>query len=168
KVFAEAGPSISKIANSRSTTHSTASSGTSSTTSSMSTVTGQGGTLAGITTGAGIDLSFFHLHLRPEFRFNHWFSPNAIPAIGVLVYSGSFLNSAPISPTFRTNANEGSFLLGLTFYLKKMRTSDSARPIIWSGPLLTLHFDRHEHPRLAPAERARGSRAPSAWIVQRS
>ena len=115
KVFAEAGPSISKIANSRSTTHSTASSGTSSTTSSMSTVTGQGGTSAGITTGAGIDLSFFHLHLRPEFRFSHWFSPTTTPAIGVLVYSGSFLNSAPISPTFRTNANEGSFLLGLTF-----------------------------------------------------
>src|SRR5690348_10254401 len=49
-----------------------------------------------------------------------------------------------------------------------MRTSDSARRIIWMRRLLYVHFDRHEHPRLAPAERARGSRAPSAWIVQRS
>ena len=112
KVFAEAGPSISKIANSRSTIHSTTSIGTSSTTSNMSTTTGQGGTLAGITVGAGIDLPFFRLHLRPEFRYSHWFSPSATPAFAAL-FLGGF--SALVSPTFRTNANEGSFLLGLTF-----------------------------------------------------
>jgi hypothetical protein len=114
KVFAEIGPSISTIANSRSTIHSTTSIGTSSTTGNMSTTTGRGGTMAGITAGAGIDLPFFRLHLRPEFRYSHWFSPIATPAIGVLVYSG-FVSSAPISPAFRTNANEADFLLGLTF-----------------------------------------------------
>ena len=114
KVFAKVGPSISKIANSRSTITSTSSSGPSSTTSNMSTATGQGGALAGITVGAGIDLPLFHLHLRPEFRYSHWFSPSAIPPAGVLIYSG-LANLAPISPTFRTNANEADVLLGLTF-----------------------------------------------------
>ena len=114
KVFAELGPSISTIANSRSTIQSTTSIGTSSPTSTMSTSTGHGGTLAGITAGAGIDLPVFHLHLRPEFRYSHWFSPGATPAIGVLL-SPWFITSLPISPTFRTNMNEASFLLGLTF-----------------------------------------------------
>jgi hypothetical protein len=112
KVFAEAGPSISKIANSRSTIHSTTSSGPSSTTSNMSTITGQGGTLAGITAGAGIDLPLFHLHLRPEFRYTHWFSPNVTPVFNAVL--PEWFSVAPF-PTFRTNANEASFLLGLTF-----------------------------------------------------
>jgi hypothetical protein len=115
KVFAKVGPSISKIANSRSTINSTSSSGPSSTTSSISTTTGQGGTLAGITVGAGIDLPLFHLRLRPEFRYSHWFSPSATPPVGVLVYSAWYATSAPIYPTFRTNANEADVLLGLTF-----------------------------------------------------
>lgn len=111
KVFAKVGPSISKIAISRSTVHSTASSGTSSTTSSTSTVAGQGGTLAGLTVGAGIDVPLFHLHLRPEFRYSRWFSPSVTPAIAFL-----FPGFSPLPfPTFRTNANECSFLLGLTF-----------------------------------------------------
>jgi hypothetical protein len=115
KVFAEAGPSISTIANSRSTIRSTTMNGPSSTTSSMSTITGQGGTLAGITAGAGMDLPVFHLHLRPEFRYSHWFSASATPAVGVLVSRAWFAISAPIYPAFRTNANEADFLLGLTF-----------------------------------------------------
>lgn len=111
KVFGEAGPSISKIANSRSTIHSTTFNRTSSITSS--TVTGQGGTLAGITVGGGLDLPFFHLHLRPELRYSHWFSPSVTPAFGLLL--GDFQGAAPIFPAFRTNSNEADFLLGLTF-----------------------------------------------------
>lgn len=114
KVFAEIGPSISTIANTRSIIHSTTSIGTSSTTGNMSTTTGRGGTLAGITAGAGIDLALFHLHLRPEFRYSHWFSPSATPAVGFLIPS-VLLTPALISPAFRTNMNEASFLLGLTF-----------------------------------------------------
>jgi hypothetical protein len=114
KVFGEVGPSISKIANARGTVESTTLSGTSVPTLSTSSTTGQGGVLAGITAGAGIDLPFFHLHLRPEFRYSHWFSPSATPTVGLAFYAG-FINSASISPTFRTNANEADFVLGLTF-----------------------------------------------------
>ena len=116
KVFAEAGPSISRIANSRISLSSTTSTG-SSTSSSTSSRAGQGGTLAGITMGAGVDLPFFHRHLRPEFRYSHWFSPSAGSATGSLgIIIGGFIPSTPVvSPTFRTNQNEASFLLGLTF-----------------------------------------------------
>jgi hypothetical protein len=111
KVFGEVGPSISKIANSRSTVVSTISIGTSPATTGITTVTGQGGALAGITVGGGLDLPFFHLHLRPELRYSHWFSPSATPGIGILLGSPSSI----LFPIFRTNANEASFLLGLTF-----------------------------------------------------
>jgi len=115
KWFVEAGPSISRIANSRISISSTTSTG-SSTSSSTSSPAGQG-TLAGITMGAGADLPFFHRHLRPEFRYSHWFSPSAGSAVGVFSVS-AFILPAPTtvaSPTFRTNQNEASFLLGLTF-----------------------------------------------------
>jgi hypothetical protein len=114
KVYAEVGPSISRIANSRSTISSTSSNG-SSTSSNTSTVTGQGGTLAGMTAGAGVDLPCFRLHLRPEFRYSHWFSPGASPAIVGFLSLAGFLASGPVSPTFRTTKNEAAFLLGLTF-----------------------------------------------------
>lgn len=116
KWFVEAGPSISRIANSRISISSTTSTG-SSTSSSSSSPAGQGGTLAGITMGAGADLPFFHRHLRPEFRYSHWFSPSTGSAVGVFSVS-AFILPAPTpvaSPTFRTNQNEASFLLGLTF-----------------------------------------------------
>jgi len=114
KFFAEAGPSISRIANSRINISSTSTSFSPS--SNTSSSTGQGGTLAGITMGAGVDLPFFRRHLRPEFRYSHWFSPNAPSAIGFAYRLGDFFSSAPVvSPTFRTNQNEASFLLGLTF-----------------------------------------------------
>lgn len=110
KVYAEVGPSISRIANSRSAISSTSSNG-----SSTSTGTGQGGTLAGITAGAGVDLPFFRLHLRPEFRYSHWFSLSASPAGIAFLGAAAFLASGPVSPTFRTTQNEATFLLGLTF-----------------------------------------------------
>jgi hypothetical protein len=73
--------------------------------------------LAGITMGAGVDLPFFHRHLRPEFRYSHWFSPSAGSATGSLgIIIGGFIPSTPVvSPTFRTKQNEATFLLGLTF-----------------------------------------------------
>jgi hypothetical protein len=133
KVYAEVGPSISRIANSRSTISSTTSNvfpcpmatttvvncpGYPSTSSNTSTATGQGGTLAGLAAGAGVDLPFFRLHLRPEFRYSHWFSPSASPAsVAILTGIPSFIQQGviPVSPTFRTTHNEATFLLGLTF-----------------------------------------------------
>jgi len=114
KVYVEVGPSISRIADSHTTFRSTTSTG-STTSSQTSTVTGQGGTLAGITTGAGIDLPLFHLHLRPEFRYSHWFSPS-VPSVGFI--SAAYFAAPGVSamfPIFRTNQNEAAFLLGLTF-----------------------------------------------------
>jgi hypothetical protein len=115
KWFVEAGPSISRIANSRISISSTTSTG-SSTSSSTSSPAGQS-TLAGITMGAGADLPFFHRHLRPEFRYSHWFSPSTGSGVGLAAFTiSSFVTSTPVaSPTFRTNQNEASFLLGLTF-----------------------------------------------------
>ena len=117
KVYMEAGPSISRIANSRSTISSTSSNG-SSTSSNTSTVTGQGGTLAGVTAGAGVDLPFFRLHLRPELRYSHWFSPSTVSGTGAVIAAVPLffqLASPPLSPAFRTTQNEAAFLLGLTF-----------------------------------------------------
>jgi hypothetical protein len=70
----------------------------------------------------GLDLPFFHFHVRPEFRYSHWFSPSvpaATPFYGVL----DFITVEPLSvpagsafPTFRTfKQNEAAILLGLTY-----------------------------------------------------
>lgn len=129
KPFVEAGPSISRIAGSRSTTTSLTSSSllnnvspsrlvnSSSTSSSRG---GPGGTWAGVTMGAGVDLPFFRGHLRPEFRYSHWFSPTTGSATGqtsvAFIGVTGFLSGIPASSTaFRTNQNEAVFLLGLTF-----------------------------------------------------
>jgi hypothetical protein len=122
KLFAELGPSISRIANGQSTISSRLSTG-SSTSSSTRSTTGQGGTWAGITMGAGVDLPFFHRHLRPEFRYSHWFSPGAGSAVyaglatpTAVILTGDFIASTPVAfPAFRTTQNEAAFLLGLTF-----------------------------------------------------
>jgi hypothetical protein len=73
--------------------------------------------LAGITMGGGVDLPFFHRHLRPEFRYSHWFSASTGSAVSFAALGtiSGFLTPTPVSPTFRTNQNEASFLLGLTF-----------------------------------------------------
>ena len=113
KLFAEVGPSISRIANSRSTISSITVNG-SSTSSNTTAIASAGGTWAGVTAGAGIDLPFFHGHLRPEFRYSHWFLPSTSSAGWVT--AGFFSLSSPIaSPSFRMNQDEASFLLGLTF-----------------------------------------------------
>ena len=119
-LFVETGPSISRIASSRSTiTMATISNSSSS--SSKSSITGLGGTFAGIVGGGGVDIPLLRAHLRPEFRYSHWFSQNATFPAGVLggiVSVGSvsnFFTGVPLVPSFRTTQNEASFLLGLTF-----------------------------------------------------
>lgn len=115
-LFAEAGPSISRIADSRSRITSVMS----STSANSSSLTGQGGTWAGVTAGAGMNLPFFHWRLRPEFRYSHWFLPSAGSATGqltgVIALYPVFMTSVPVAPpVIRTNQNEATFLLGLTF-----------------------------------------------------
>jgi hypothetical protein len=117
-VFVEAGPSISRIADSRSTISTTSISP--SVSSSKSSITGQGGTLAGIVGGGGVDIPLSRAHVRPEFRYSHWFSQNATSAAGIyptgaIVSSLGFLTTSPLGSSFRTTQNEASFLLGLTF-----------------------------------------------------
>jgi outer membrane protein with beta-barrel domain len=119
--FVEAGLSISRLADRRSTIL-TAMKSPSSNSSSMSTITGQGGTLAGIVAGGGVDFPLRRLHLRPEFRYSHWFSQNAAsPAAVAGVFVGgvgtitTVLPPLAVAPTFRTKQNEANFLLGLTF-----------------------------------------------------
>src|ERR1019366_10541588 len=87
RLFVEAGPSISRIANGRSTISSITVNGPSSS-SSASTAQGLGGTLAGITVGGGIDIPVFGHHLRPEVRYSHWFSPTGTGGV-----TGSFLST---------------------------------------------------------------------------
>lgn len=118
EIFLEAGPAISAIVNTRgtSTTQSTfslTSGATSTTTTTTTAVSGQGGTFAGITTGAGLDLPLFHSHLRPEFRYSHWFSPNS--STGTVIFSGIFVLGPSVAPPFSVEQDEVSFLLGLSF-----------------------------------------------------
>ena len=116
--FVEGGPSISRMTNSRSTVRTTTNLTSSLTSSSTSSVTGQGGTWAGIVAGAGVDFPLFRGHLRPEFRYSHWFSQTAASQPGILsglVIFPGFITSTTVLPSFRMNQNEASFLLGLTF-----------------------------------------------------
>ena len=80
-----------------------------------------GSTQAGVTAGAGVDVTMFHLHLRPQFRYSHWFTTNAASQGGatISVLSGVF-NFAPapalsIASPFSTQSNEASFLLDVVF-----------------------------------------------------
>ena len=118
RAFVEAGPSISRMTNGRSTISTTTSSLPLHPSSTFS-VTGQGGTLAGVTAGAGVDLPLFGLHLRPEFRYSHWFSPTTASSGGIVgaISIYPIISTIPVAvpPSFRTNQNEASFLLGLTF-----------------------------------------------------
>ena len=115
-VFVEGGPSISSITSSRGTLRSSTALSLTSASSSVSTITGRGGTLAGTTTGAGLDLHLSRWHLRPEFRYSHWFTASAASS-AFLSLSGFIVPSSAssVSPSFRTTQNEASFLLGRTF-----------------------------------------------------
>jgi len=120
KLFVEAGPSISHIADVRNNLTAISSPSTSST---ASTGPGQPTTWAGFTTGAGVDLAWRRLHMRPEFRYSHWFTQSsALPLFvgvgyplkfGGTISLGSVSFAPPTSPNY--NQNEASFLLGVTF-----------------------------------------------------
>ena len=120
--YVEGGPSIEHFTAWHGTTSSfTAASGTSAATSSSSTTNGTGNTYSGITLGAGVDVPVSRIHLRPEFRFSHWFlSANGTLANVLALYpvslssvvSGSFFAGPSTSSP---NQNEASFLLGIAF-----------------------------------------------------
>jgi hypothetical protein len=69
--------------------------------------------------GAGADFPAFHVHVRPEFRYTHWFSQTTGAYAAVL--AGSIypvLNAVTLysaAPSFQLKSDEASFLLGLTF-----------------------------------------------------
>jgi hypothetical protein len=121
--FVEVGPSISRITGSRSTITSFTSSPLLSPSNGSSTSTisgGPGGTWAGVTMGGGVDLPFFHGHLRPEFRYSRWFQQNTGSATGQIagilaLYPVAITTLPSGTPAFRPNQDEAVFLLGMTF-----------------------------------------------------
>jgi hypothetical protein len=124
RMFVEFGPSISHIDGGQSTVHQITTEP--STTLSVSSFTGQGETQAGVTAGAGIDITMFHLHLRPRFRYSHWFSGNATSQTAILggvLLSNPWANypgGAVVYPGtsasgFLTKSNEASLLLDILF-----------------------------------------------------
>jgi hypothetical protein len=82
-------------------------------------------TWGGFTTGGGVDVRVSHLHLRPEFRYGHWFlgSGAITPSTGVAISAlfplqSSVSSVALLIPSgffFPIHQNEASFLLGVTF-----------------------------------------------------
>jgi len=84
----------------------------SSSSSSSNSTGGTAATMAGFTTGGGVDVPMGHVHLRPEFRYTRWFSPTS-SATGLV----GFIVPAPLQATanFRTTQNEANFLLGISF-----------------------------------------------------
>jgi hypothetical protein len=108
--FVESGLSISRITNGRSTTvlNSTLSSSTSS-------FAGAGSTSTGFVAGAGADVPVFYVHLRPEFRYTHWFAqyPTGVSYAGWVVPSNYSVSVAVAG--FQLKSDEASFLLGFTF-----------------------------------------------------
>ena len=83
-------------------------------------------TWGGITAGGGVDVRVSHLHLRPEFRYSHWFAgSSAMPPFSLVVIT-TLLPSPGVGPPigslgvptgffYPIRQNEVSFLLGLTF-----------------------------------------------------
>lgn len=119
--FVEVGPSISTFVNAKGKYSSSFIEPPAVPVAGTGGISGQAGTLAGITTGAGMDIPLFHKRLRPEFRYSHWFSANSAATGGSAFFltTGTFYEIAPIpyesGSGFRANPNEVSFLLGLTF-----------------------------------------------------
>jgi hypothetical protein len=115
-LFAEAGLSISHIANGQSVQSETTISN-SSPSSSTSSFASSGGTSAGIVAAAGVDFPVFHGHLRPEFRYTHWFAQNT--ANGYYAVLANIYNPAThavsLSASSQLKSDEASFLLGFTF-----------------------------------------------------
>jgi hypothetical protein len=111
--FAGAGPSLSHIGQTRPQITGTSFFGSHSS-----------ATWGGITVGIGVDGHVSHLHLRPEFRYSHWFAgssaitPSATLAFLTLLPGGSSSGVGLGGPNgffFPIHQEEASFLLGVTF-----------------------------------------------------
>jgi hypothetical protein len=111
--FVEAGPAIDTIGNSKGFLSSTSVTNFVNS-NSTSSISGGRDTRAGITAGAGVDVPILHAHLRPEFRYSHWFQSTG--AYGIAgVRTGSFLLGDFSSTPLTSEQNEASFLLSLSF-----------------------------------------------------
>lgn len=117
KFFVEVGPSVTTFVNNHVTFTTTSALDTTVSTTTKSTVSWSASTLAGITTGVGVDLPLSHKHLRPEVRYSHWFSPNAAAtSVGTGGGYAYFLTTSPmLLLSYPIQKNEVSFLLGLSF-----------------------------------------------------
>jgi len=114
RTFIEAGPAISTIGNSKGTFSSTTSNNFTNSSTSNS-VSGGRYTTAGITAGGGVDLPVLHAHLRPEFRYSHWFRSTGVSERSGNFGFANFLVSSVGSTPFNIEQNELSFLLSLSF-----------------------------------------------------
>jgi hypothetical protein len=117
--FAGAGPSLSHIGQTRPQI----------TGSSLFGSPPSSATWGGITAGGGVDVRVSHLHLRPEFRYSHWFAgsyaitPSALVAFTFTIVApaplpggaSSVALGVPYGFFFPIHQNEASFLLGVTF-----------------------------------------------------
>ncbi len=111
--FVEAGPAISTIGNGKGSFRSISITDFGNSSSSNS-ITGGRDTRAGITAGAGVDVPVFHAHVRPEFRYSHWFQSTTTDGIpGVRL--GDFLPGSVASTPLGGEQNEASFLVSLSF-----------------------------------------------------
>jgi hypothetical protein len=113
-LFVESGLSISHIANGQGVQSQTAISNASPS-SSVSRFANSGTTSAGLVVGAGADFSLFHGHLRPEFRYTHWFAQNTGAAVAFLGLLSVPNGEVGLSPSPELKNDEASFLLGFTF-----------------------------------------------------
>jgi opacity protein-like surface antigen len=111
--FVEAGPAITTIGNSKGSFSSTSvinlvNSG------STNSISGGRDTRAGITAGAGLDVPILHAHVRPEFRYSHWFQSTGAYGIASVGFEWFLLGNVASTP-LRSEQNEASFLLSLSF-----------------------------------------------------
>jgi hypothetical protein len=113
RLFVEAGPAISTIGNSKGSFGSTSVTDFVNS-SSSSEISGGRDTMAGITVGAGVDVPILYVHLRPEFRYSHWFQSTGTDGISGVALS-SFLVGNFASTPLNSQQNEASFLLNLSF-----------------------------------------------------
>jgi hypothetical protein len=116
KPFVEAGPSFSHIANGHhvavvSTEDIFRSSTSNSQTNDLREL--RHSTVAGVTAGIGVDLHPRFLHVRPEFRYTRWASPQ-FSALSEFVLS-DILYPMNRVPSISSKRDQIDFLLGITF-----------------------------------------------------
>jgi hypothetical protein len=111
--FFEAGPAISTIGNGKGSFSSTSVTNLMNGSSSNSISVGRD-TRAGITAGAGVDVPILHVHVRPEFRYSHWFQSTGSNGITGVALEWFLLGNIASTP-LQSEQNEASFLLSLSF-----------------------------------------------------